>query len=83
MRSDGERWDPATVIGIKNIDEILVVGNPAFMPWLIEVCGDITSVRKPSDLAALVREGEKFDKVILPRESTFSPDLLPLAAALL
>ena len=83
MRNDGDRWDPATVIGLKSTDEVLVIGNPAFMPWLVEVCMDVSSVRKPNELVALVREGEKFDKVVLPRESTFSNDLLPLAAALL
>jgi hypothetical protein len=62
---------------------VLVIGNPAFMPWLSDVCRDISSVRKPGELAMLIKEGEQFDKVILPRESIFSPDLVPLVAALL
>ena len=77
------KWDPATVIGLNQFDEILVIGNPAFMPWLSDVCRDISSVRKPGELTTLIKEGEQFDKIILPRESTFSPDLVPLVAALL
>ena len=53
------------------------------MPWLAEAARDITSVRKPSELANFIREEEKFDKVILPRESNFSADLIPLVGAIL
>lgn len=53
------------------------------MPWLAEVARDITSARKASDLVALVKEEERFDKVILPRESNFSADMIPLIATLL
>lgn len=81
--NDKGHWDPATVIGLKRTDEVLVIGNAAFMPWLTDVCGDVSSVRKPVDVAALVQEGEEFDKIILPREASFSPDLVPLLAALL
>lgn len=76
-------WDPSTVIGLKATDSVLVIGNPAFMPWLSEVARDITSVRKPGELAAFIKEGERFDKIILPRESNFSADLIPLIGALL
>ena len=83
MRSEGDRWDPATVVGLKSTDSVLVIGNAAFMPWLTEVARDIMSVRKPSELVQLIKEGDKFDKIILPKEAAFSNDLIPLISSLL
>lgn len=83
MRSEGERWDPATVCGLHNLQEVLVVGNAAFMPWLTEVCKDVTSIRKPTELAQLARDGEQFDRVIISRETTFTPELIASIGPLL
>lgn len=82
-QNDNGRWDPATVIGLKCNDEVLVVGNAAFMPWLLENAKDVTSVRKSSELYQFVKEGDTFDKVIFARETTPSREMFLLAAALL
>ena len=71
------------MMGLHSHQEVLVVGNPVFMPWLTEVARDITSVRKINDLWQLVREGEQFDRIIFSRETSVSKEMIPLAAALL
>jgi len=83
MQSEGSKWDPATVIGLRSCDEVLVVGNPAFMPWLFSVAHDITSVKKLSDLEMLVREEEEFDKIIIARETAFVHEMVSFAGPLL
>jgi hypothetical protein len=83
MTSEGDKWDPATAFGFKNTDAVLVVGNPGFMPWLFNVCGDITSVKKTTDLRTLASEGEEFDKIVVAREVTFSHEMISYAGPLL
>ena len=83
MQDDNGRWDPATVIGLKSNEDVLVVGNAAFMPWLNEICSDVTSARKSNDLLQLVKEQEQFSKVIFARETNVVNEMIPLAAALL
>jgi hypothetical protein len=83
MESENGVWDPASVVGLRETDEVLVVGNPAFMPWLTSVARDLTSVRKLSELATLAQEGEEFDKVIIPRETSFSAEHVMFAGPLL
>lgn len=83
MQSDGDRWDPATVIGLKNTDHVLVVGNANFMPWLTDVCHDVKSVRKISELKRYADNRSVWDKVIIARETTFVADLVKMIAPLL
>ena len=82
MSEDG-RWDPATVIGLKHTDEILVIGNAAFMPWLTQVCSDVTSVKRVSDLSMLVKEGEQFNKIIVAREANLTSEMVSFFGPLL
>ena len=77
------KWDPATVIGLKSTDEVLVIGNAAFMPWLTEICRDVSSVKKVGELQALVNEGEQFNKVIISREVSFTAEMIPYCGPLL
>ena len=85
MQSENDRWDPATVIGIKSSDRVLVVGNPAFLPWLTVVFekypDNLVAVRKVSEIETLMHENQHFDKVILTRETTYSHDHLLRAGA--
>jgi hypothetical protein len=80
MVSEGNRWDPATVTGVKSSDRVLVTGNPALIPWLglifEQYPNNLQSARKASDIEARMLAGEIFDKVILPREATYSHDHL-------
>jgi len=85
MQSEGDRWDPATAAGVKSSDRVLVVGNPAFLPWLPPVFdaqpGNLVAVRRMSEIEALLRTGQRFDKVILARETTYSHDHVLRAGA--
>ena len=83
MRSEGDRWDPATSVGLKGTDEVLVLGNPAFMPWLSDVNHHVDSARKNGELKSLLREKREFDKVIISREHDFSPDVVAMVGPLL
>lgn len=84
MRSSEDgRWDPATVIGLKRTDEVLVLGNSAFVPWLNEVTDHVTEAAKAADAEALLADDRSYDKVIVGRESSFSNDHLLRAAAML
>ena len=85
MSNENGLWDPATVIGLRSSDHIVVVGNPAFLPWLPSIFahnpGGLTSVRKASELEALLRSGRQFDRMILNRETDYSHDYALLAGA--
>jgi hypothetical protein len=83
MQSESGKWDPATVIGLKSHDEVLVIGNPAWMPWLFQVAHDISSVKKLSELEQLVREGEEFDKIVVARETSMNHEFFAFAGPLL
>lgn len=88
LSAGDELPDPASVIGVRGSDRVLVVGNPAFMPWLCELFnntrmgGSVTSVRKAADLTKLVASGKKFDRVIVSRESSYSHEHLLSAGAM-
>ena len=82
MLNDGELWDPATVIGLRSSDQVLVVGNGAFMPWIAETCNDVMSLSKHGELKLAATDMVQFDKVIIARETPFSAELIPLAAKL-
>jgi hypothetical protein len=85
MQSENGRWDPATVIGLKSSDRVLVVGNAAFLPWLPPVFDksehNLVSVRKVSEIETLLHEGQHFDKIILARETAYSHDHVLRAGA--
>ena len=83
MTNEGGKWDPITALGFKGTDAILVIGNPGFMPWLFNVCGDITAVKKVGELQTLVKEGEEFDKIVVAREANFSHEMVSYCGLLL
>ncbi len=83
MTSDGDKWDPATALNFRDTDSVLVVGNPGFMPWLFSVCRDITSVKKLSELAALVSARREFDRIVIARETQFVHEMVSYAGPLL
>jgi hypothetical protein len=78
MQSEEGRFDPATVTGIKSSDQVLVVGNPAFLPWLTSMFGEqphtgnLITARKPGNLDALLKNGSRFDKLVLTRETAYT-----------
>jgi hypothetical protein len=78
MVNEDGKWDPATVTGIRSNERVLVIGNPAFMPWLTLLfernTQNLVSVRKVSEIEALLHEGQHFDRIILPRETPYSHD---------
>jgi hypothetical protein len=85
MVSEAGVWDPATVLGIKSSDKVLVIGNAAFLPWLAPIFEqyehNLVSAKRNSELEYLLHENEHFDKVILARETPFSNDHVLRAAA--
>ena len=83
MTNEGGKWDPATALGFKSSDAVLVVGNPGFMPWLFNVCGDITSVKKVSELQRLLDEGKGFSKIVIAREANFVHEMVSYAGPLM
>jgi hypothetical protein len=85
MVNENGRWDPATVTGLKSSDKVLVIGNAAFLPWLTVLfekhSENLVSVRKISEIEALLHEGVHFDRIILTRETTYSHDHVLRAGA--
>jgi len=83
--NENGRWDPATVTGLRSSERVLVIGNPAFLPWLTTLFekhpDNLISVRKISEIEALLHEGAHFDRVILTRETTYSHDHILRAGA--
>ena len=71
------------MLGFKSADRVLVIGNPGFMPWLTSSCADITSVKRTTELKALVLEGKKFDRIVVARESQFEHEMAAYAGPLL
>lgn len=77
MQSDPGRlgedgvFDPATVIGLQSHHQVLVLGNPAFLPWLTNENENISSSRKTSEAVRAVQTGD-FDRVVVGREFDFS-----------
>lgn len=59
-------FDPATVIGLQSHHQVLVLGNPAFMPWLTQENNNIASTKKLNELERLV--SSDYDRVIIGRE---------------
>ena len=86
MQSENGVWDPATALGLRNSDRVLVIGNPAFIPWLTQLFASnpdaLVSAKRPSEIEALLHEGAVFDRVIIPRETVYSHDHLLRAGAL-
>lgn len=86
MANEDGRWDPATVIGLRSCDRVLVLGNAAFLPWLTlffdQHPDNLVSAKRPAEVESLIRAGEKFDLVVLPRDAAWSHDHLLRAAAL-
>lgn len=78
MRNEEGRWDPATVLGLRSDQNVLVVGNAAFMHWLTSENERITSSRKLGELAQFAVEHD-YDLVIIGRETEFSRDHLSVA----
>lgn len=85
-QSEDGRWDPATVLGVKPNDRVLVAGNPAFMPWLAPIfespgaIGMVLGARKLSELESQLRD-QAIDKLLIARETQYSHDHLLLAGA--
>jgi hypothetical protein len=76
MLSEGRQgedgvFDPATVIGLNSNQHILVLGNPAFLPWLLSENNHVDSARKMNEAVKMV-ESNDFDKIIVGREFDFS-----------
>lgn len=77
MQSEPGRWgedgvfDPATVVGLQNHHHVLVLGNPAFLPWLTKENQTIASARKTNEAVKMVQIDD-FDRVIVGREYDFS-----------
>lgn len=44
------RYDPVTVLGVKRTDTILVIGNPAFLPWLTYEHDQVLEARRTADV---------------------------------
>jgi hypothetical protein len=86
MVSEEGRWDPATALGLRSSERALVVGNPAFLPWIGTLYEhrpeNLEAARKPNDIATLVRDGQEFRWMVLAREVPYSHDHVLLAAAL-
>jgi len=72
MLSDPSRWgedgkfDPATVIGLNPHQSVLVIGNPAFLPWLTKETNNIVSARRPNEILKALEHD--YDRVIVGRE---------------
>lgn len=85
MTSENGLWDPATVLGLRRNESVLVIGNPAFLPWLTtffsEAPDQLLAVKKTSELEALLKERRVFDRVILSRETSYTHDYLLRSAA--
>lgn len=77
------KYDPFTVLGLKRTDTVLVLGNPAFLPWLTYEHDQVVEARRAADAEKLIREGHRFDRVIIGRETQFSNDHILRAGALL
>lgn len=86
MLSEDGRWDPATALGLRSSERVLVVGIPAFLPWLTELYAarpeNLVGARKPSEIEAFLKEGQHFDRVILTKETAYSHDHLLRAGAM-
>ena len=84
MQNEDGRWDPATVLGLRSSDRVLVVGNPAFLPWLTQLYSnntDFVTVRKIAEIETLLKSGKRFDRVVLTRETSYSHDHVLRAGA--
>jgi hypothetical protein len=75
------RWDPGTVIGIKKSDVILVVGNPAWMPWVPK--NVVSTKNKVNEIVGLIADGHLFDKIIIGKEVQYTNELSELLGNLL
>ena len=86
MQSEAGVWDPATVLGLRSNEVVLVVGNSAFLPWLTSFFqdkdGHLLSAKRSSEVEQHMRDGHHFDKVILAKETQYTHDHLLRAAAL-
>lgn len=86
MTNEDGRWDPATVLGLRNTDDVLVVGNAALLPWLTTFFQDkpdrLVSVKRLGDVEAYIRDGQVFDRLIIAKETGWSNDHVLRAAAL-
>jgi len=85
MQSENDRWDPATVIGLSSADRVLVIGNPAFLPWLRWIFEErpahLVATKKVSEVERLLANGEQFTHIILTRETQYTHDHLLRAGA--
>jgi hypothetical protein len=85
MTNEGDRWDPATVLGLHSADRVLVIGNPAFLPWLrplfTKAPERLVAAKKTNELERLLNSGEQFTHIILTRETNYTHDHLLRAGA--
>lgn len=86
MLSDPGRWgeegkfDPATVVGLQDHHRVLVIGNPAFLPWLTRENMNIASGRKANEIIRLLDE-HGYDRVVVGRENEMQIKLILAQAA--
>jgi hypothetical protein len=76
------KFDAAVVCGYKSADNVLVIGNSAFVEWLTKK-SNVKSVKKSKDIEKLIKSGIKFDKVILGKDIQFSDENIIRAGLLL
>lgn len=72
------------MIGLNSHQRVLVLGNPAFLPWLSRENKNIVSARKLNDAVKIATVDKGFDRLIVGREFDFSHwnNLMIAAAAL-
>jgi hypothetical protein len=86
MLSDPGRWgdegkfDPATVVGLRNYHRVLVIGNPAFLPWLTRESLNITAGKKPNEVFRQL-DPHGYDRVVVGRENETPLQLILAQAA--
>jgi hypothetical protein len=83
VTTNESNYDPAVALGFRNDDNVLVIGNPGFMPWIFNSCSNITPAKKLNDLKALVQKGAQFDKIVIARETSFVHEMISYAGPLL
>ena len=59
------------MIGLQSHHRVLVLGNPAFLPWLTKENRNVSSARKTNEAVRFAQNGD-FDRVIVGREFDIS-----------
>ena len=83
IRSESGRYDPLTVLGWQKHDTILVFGNSAFIPWLHQEGAMVWDAPRPREAEQFLKDGSKFNRIVIDRAVTFSQDHVLRAGALL